>query len=146
MPTEKFLTSFEENEIIEAIRKAEKQTSGEIRVHIEGSSQKDPFERALEVFEKLDMYQTKNRNAVLFYIAVDDRSFVIFGDKGINEVVAGNFWETTKNIVVQHFKKGNFKTGIIEGVLMAGQQLKVHFPNQIDDIDELPNEISQGNI
>lgn len=146
MPVEQFLTTSEENQIIEAICQAEKQTSGEIKVHIEATSNKDPFERAIEVFEKLEMYKTKSRNAVLFYVAVDDRNFVIFGDKGINEVVEDDFWNQTKDVMVEYFKKSEFKQGLIEGILKAGQQLKRYFPIETDDVDELSNEISQGNI
>lgn len=140
---EAFLTKEEEQEIIEAIRKAEKNTSGEIRVHIEATTDKDHLERALEVFHLLEMYNTKEQNAVLIYVAVNDQKFVIYGDKGINEVVPKYFWNTTKDIIQNHFKQGNFKLGLIDGVLKAGEELKVHYPWQVDDENELSNEISR---
>jgi uncharacterized membrane protein len=141
---EEFLTKEEEQEIISAIRIAEKNTSGEIRVHIESTTDKDHYERALEVFFLLKMNNTNDENAVLIYVAVDDKKFVIYGDKGINEVVPENFWGTTKNIMQNHFKSSNFKQGIIDGILNAGKELKAHFPWQIDDENELSNEISKG--
>ncbi|WP_439131417.1 TPM domain-containing protein [Polaribacter sp.] len=140
---EEFLTQEEEQEIIEAIRVAEQNTSGEIRVHIEASSDKEHFERALEVFHFLKMYNTKDENGVLIYVAVNDHKFVIYGDKGINKVVPKDFWNTTKDTMQNHFKKGNFKQGIVDGILKAGEELKVHFPWQIDDENELSNEISR---
>ncbi|TMM30083.1 TPM domain-containing protein [Polaribacter aestuariivivens] len=140
---EEFLSPAEEKEIISAIRVAEKNTSGEIRVHIEASSQKDHYERALEVFHLLKMDNTKDANAVLIYVAVNDKKFVIYGDKGINEVVPKNFWNTTKDIIQQNFKQGNFKQGIVDGILKAGEELQAHFPWQIDDENELSNEISK---
>lgn len=141
---EEFLTKEEELEIITAIRTAEQNTSGEIRVHIEKSTDKDHYERALEVFHFLKMYNTKDENGVLIYIAVEDHKFVIYGDKGINEVVPKDFWNSTKDVMQNHFKSGNFKQGIIDGILKAGQELKAHFPWSIDDENELSNEISRG--
>lgn len=141
---EDFLTENEELEIIDAIRIAEKNTSGEIRVHIENSSEKDHFDRALEVFHLLKMYNTKDENGVLIYVAVNDKKFVIYGDKGINKVVPHHFWDDTKEVMQHHFKKGDFKQGLIDGILKAGEELKVHFPWSIDDENELSNTISKG--
>lgn len=147
MPANQFLTHEQEQEIIHAIRQAEKKTSGEIRVHIESSTQSDPYERAMEVFEKLEMHQTANRNGVLFYFAVDDCVFVIFGDEGINDVVPDDFWESTKNEMLQYFRQDKFKEGIVAGILKAGDMLKLHFPYvQGSDNNEFPDEISKGTI
>ncbi len=141
---EDFLSLEEEEEIIVAIRKAESNTSGEIRVHIEKASKIDAYERALEVFHYLKMDTTRLRNGVLIYLAIEDRDFVIFGDQGVNNVVADNFWDSTRDIMLSHFKKGNFKQGLIEGVLKAGRQLETHFPWKDMDKNELPNNISKG--
>lgn len=139
-----FLTKEDENEIVAAIQLAEKNTSGEIRVHIEPSTSKVHFDRALEVFYELKMNETQLQNGVLIYVAVTDRQFVICGDKGINDVVATDFWDSTKEIMAVHFKKGNFKQGLIDGISKAGEQLKTYFPWQADDTNELSNEISKG--
>lgn len=141
---ENFLTKEQEQEIIAAIKIAEKNTSGEIRVHIEASSEKDHYDRALEVFHLLNMDTTKDENAVLIYVAVEDHKFVIYGDKGINKVVPEDFWNTTKDVMQNYFKKGNFKQGLVDGILKAGNELKAHFPWQIDDKNELSNELSKG--
>lgn len=141
---EDFLTAGEEQDVIEAIRLAELNTSGEIRVHIEKTSGGDCTNRALEVFFKLKMDNTKLQNAVLIYVAVAERNFVIYGDKGINDVVGNTFWDTTKELIQAHFKKGNFKEGLVEGVLKCGEQLKKYFPYTYLDTNELSNEISKG--
>jgi len=141
---EDFLSSEEEQEIIDAIRTAELNTSGEIRVHIEKTSKSDAFNRALEVFHYLKMDNTKEQNGVLFYIAVADKTFVIYGDKGINNVVPKDFWDSTKDIMQSHFKSGNFKQGIVEGILKAGTELEKHFPWKHGDVNELSDEISKG--
>ncbi|ARV07542.1 hypothetical protein BTO04_12960 [Polaribacter sp. SA4-10] len=141
---EAFLSQEEEQEIISAIRVAEKNTSGEIRVHIEATSEKNHDDRSLEVFHMLKMNNTKDENAVLIYVAVKDKKFVIYGDKGINEVVPDDFWNTTKDVMQNHFKLGDFKQGLVAGILKAGEELQEHFPWQIDDEDELSNEISKG--
>lgn len=142
--TEDFLTEKEEQEIINAIITAENKTSGEIRVHIENHTEKAPFERAQEVFYSLKMENTQNRNGVLFYVGVQDHSFVILGDKGINNLVETDFWDKTKDVVISHFKNGHYKQGLVEGILKAGTKLKTLFPYDISDSYELPNEISKG--
>lgn len=141
---EDFLTSEEETEIIEAIRIAERNTSGEIRVHIEQNYNGDIFNHALEVFHFLKMDNTLQRNGVLIYVAVNNKSFVVYGDKGINEKVSENFWNSTRDKIQQHFKNGNFKQGLIDGVSKAGQELSEYFPWEHSDRNELDNTISKG--
>ena len=142
---EDFLTDQEEQEIVDAIIQAEQNTSGEIRVHIEEHTEKQPLERAQEIFQSLQMDQTQNRNGVLFYVGVADHSFVILGDKGINDQVESNFWNQTKDLVIANFKNRQYKQGLVEGVLKAGIKLKELFPyDKHSDADELPNEISRG--
>ncbi|WP_048331101.1 TPM domain-containing protein [Bizionia psychrotolerans] len=141
---EDFLTADEEQEIIAAIREAEKNTSGEIRVHLEKTSKIDVFDRAMEVFHYLKMDNTKQQNGVLIYVAVEDRNFVIFGDNGINDVVSNDFWDTTRNAIQTQFKQGNFKQGLIDGILKAGKALEQHFPWEHNDKNELPDTISKG--
>ena len=142
--TEDFLSKAEEQEIVLAIVEAEKNTSGEIRVHIEEHTEKSPLERAQEVFFELKMDETQDRNGVLFYICVSDKKFAIIGDKGINEAVESDFWDCTKDTVIANFKEGNFKKGLVEGILRAGERLKKYFPFQSDDTNELSNEISRS--
>ncbi|MDN6280095.1 MAG: TPM domain-containing protein [Psychroflexus sp.] len=138
------ITAEDEKEIIKAIKKAEKNTSGEVRVHIENKCpEEDAFDRALQIFEKLEMHNTELQNGVLFYVSLEDRYFVICGDKGINDVVETNFWNATKDIVISHFKKGAYKQGLIDGILKAGEELKHYFPYQSDDINELSDDISK---
>lgn len=141
---EDFLTAVEEQAVIEAIRIAELNTSGEIRVHLEKTSKGDASNRALELFFSLKMDNTKLQNAVLIYVAVADKTFVIYGDKGINDVVPLDFWDSTKDLMQSHFKVGNFKQGLIEGILKSGEQLKKYFPHTDLDTNELTNEISKG--
>ena len=141
---EDFLTQTEEQEIVEAILEAERNTSGEIRVHIEAQTRADHYERAKEVFHLLKMDNTKDGNGVLIYVAVNDKKFVICGDKGIDKVVPIGFWDSTRNSIEAHFKEGKFKEGLIAGILEAGKELQDHFPWQPDDTNELSNEISKG--
>jgi uncharacterized membrane protein len=141
---EDFLSKEEEQAIVEAIRVAEKNTSGEIRVHIEKTTSMDAYERAMEVFHELKMDETELQNGVLIYLAVVDKTFVICGDKGINDVVATDFWNCTRDAMVLQFKKGDYKQGLIDGILNAGQQLKKYFPWHEGDTNELSNEISKG--
>jgi uncharacterized membrane protein len=142
---EDFLSAEDETSIINAIRKAENNTSGEIRIHLEHSLKgNDAFDRATEVFDFLHMNNTKHSNGVLIYVAVSDRTLVIMGDKGINDVVPPQFWERTKDIIITHFKNNNIAKGLEEGVLNAGKQLQKYFPKRQGDVNELGDTISVG--
>ncbi|SHG52182.1 TPM domain-containing protein [Winogradskyella jejuensis] len=141
---ENFLTASEEEAIVAAIRDAEKDTSGEIRVHIEQNCDNDVYEHAMEVFHYLKMDNTREQNGVLIYVAVDKKAFVIYGDKGINNVVGKDFWNTTRDTIASHFKNGQFALGLIEGIKKAGKELSEHFPWYHGNTDELDNTISKG--
>lgn len=141
---EDFLSNSDEAQIIEAIRKAEALTSGEIRVHIESQCENDPFDHAMEVFHELKMDNTKLQNGVLIYVAVDLKQFVIYGDKGINDVVPLGFWDSTRDAMLLHFKKGDFKQGLIKGIEEASTVLAEYFPWKPGNQNELPNAISKG--
>lgn len=142
---ERLFSDQDKSIIVEAIKNAERQTSGEIQVHLESHCQGDVLDRAAEVFELLKMHKTLYRNAVLFYLATDDHKFAILGDAGINAVVPKDFWEEIKEEMIRHFKAGSFTEGLRKAIEMSGSQLKAHFPyEQKGDENELPDEISFG--
>lgn len=144
MNVKNFFSKQQKAEIVAAIQAAEKDTSGEIRLHIESSCKGDALERTVKLFEKLKMHATHLRNGVLIYLAVKDKKFAIFGDEGINEVVPDDFWEDVKEEMAGHFKKGDFAAGISMGIRRVGEKLKEYFPYQDDDVNELSDDISIG--
>lgn len=139
-----FFTRDQKEQIKQAIARAELNTSGEIRLHVENRCKIDVLDCAAGWFEKLKMHRTDKRNGVLFYLAVKDRKFAIIGDAGINAVTPDNFWDSIKAEVLAHFSENKFAEGLIKGIDMAGEQLKTHFPYQSDDKNELSDEISFG--
>ena len=140
------ITPEDEAQIVNAIKEAETNTSGEIRVHIENTCEIETLDRATQVFAYLHMHQTKLRNGVLFYVAIKSHKFAVLGDAGINAVVPPNFWNEVTNLVIGYFKEGKYAEGLRRGVLMAGEQLKAYFPyaGEHSDINELDNNISFG--
>ena len=144
MSVQKYFTEENKLQITNAIRVAETNTSGEIRVHIEKHCKGDVLDQAAYVFEKLAIHKTELRNGVLFYLAVDDHKFAILGDAGINEKVEEDFWESTKELVLEKLKEGKYAEGLALGIIKAGEQLKANFPYQTDDVNELSDEISFG--
>ncbi len=139
-----FFSAEQKSKIVGAVKQAELNTSGEIRVHLENSCKEDVLDHAAFIFEKLEMHKTELRNGVLFYLAAKDHKFAILGDSGINEKVPDHFWEDIKELMVGEFKQGRFAEGLSKGIIMAGEQLKAHFPYQKDDKNELSDEISFG--
>jgi uncharacterized membrane protein len=144
MRPSKFFTREQKVLILDAIRNAESNTSGEIRVHVEKLCLGEPTDRAAYLFEKLGMHKTNLRNGVLFYMSYDDHKIAILGDAGINAVVPENFWDSTMDIIANKFRESDFTGGLVDGIMNAGIQLKIHFPHRPDDINELPDEISFG--
>jgi len=144
MTVEKRFTEEEKLLIQNAVKMAELDTSGEIRVHIEMKCREKVLDRAAYIFKKLEMHKTKLRNGVLFYLALVDRKFAILGDAGINMKVSDNFWDNIKEECLSYFQDGEIAEGLSVGIKMAGKQLKEHFPYQDDDVNELSDEISFG--
>ncbi|MGD9930630.1 MAG: TPM domain-containing protein [Mangrovibacterium sp.] len=144
MSVQNFFSEQQKKQITDAIKAAELNTSGEVRLHVEGSCKGDVLDCAAYWFEKLKMHKTELRNGVLFYLAVNDHKFAILGDAGINAKVTDDFWGKIKEHMLGKFTQGLFAEGLAEGILMAGDQLKKHFPYQKGDVNELSDEISFG--
>ena len=140
----RLLTREQEQAVSEAIKFAEKLSTGEIRVHIEASCEGDAFQRALEVFHFLGMTQTKARNGVLIFLAVQSKKFAVVGDKGIHQVVGKSFWNQVRDSMQEDFRNGKFAEGLICGIHEIGRQLKSHFPADDSDINELSDGVSFG--
>lgn len=137
-----FFTRLQKGEIRQAIMNAELDSSGEIRVHIESTCPGEVLDRAAVIFKKLKMHNTQKRNGVLIYLAVQNRKFAIIGDTEINKVVTDNFWEMTKNRMLDHFREDRFTEGILEAISEIGHYLKKFFPHGANDKNELPDDIS----
>jgi len=140
----KFFNSAEKAMILKKIKEAEARTSGEIRVHVEKKCKTDPMKRATQLFAKLKMHKTAQRNGTLIYLATEDRKFVVLGDKGIDEKVPDNFWNEVVDKMGDYFKRGEFCEGLCWGIEKIGEKLKTYFPHQADDVNELSDEISEG--
>lgn len=135
----------EDHRIVKAIKQAEKNTSGEIKVHIENHCRGNVEERSLVVFDKLKLNETQLRNGVLIYLAVKDHKFAILGDEGIDKVVEDSFWNDVKDLMQSRFKENRFADGLEEGIMRCGEKLKNFFPYQSDDTNEIPDNISYEN-
>lgn len=143
---QKFFTQEENQFIVQAVKEAEHQTSGEVRVFVESRcSWVDAIDRAAEIFFSLKMEKTEQRNAVLVYVAIKDRQLAVFGDEGIHQKVGDEYWNKVVKLMISHFNKENFAEGIRHCVLDVGEALKNYFPyNKDTDKNELPDGIEFG--
>jgi uncharacterized membrane protein len=141
-----FFSEQDKQRVKSAVELAEKATSGEIRVHVESRCKEDVLDRAAYVFSKLGMHLTRERNGVLIYLSLDDRQFAILGDVGINQVVPEGFWDRTSEAMIERFKAGDITAGLEAGIKSAGEQLSIHFPYQENDVNELSNEMTFGDV
>jgi uncharacterized membrane protein len=139
-----FFSEAEQQQIIESITQAEAKTNGEIRLHIEAYCPKDPYERAKELFEQLNIHQTEHRNGVLIYVAYEDHKLAILGDKGIYGKTGPNFWVEEKDLLVSYFKQNAYATGLCRAIADVGEKLSVFSPKTAKNVNELPNDISFG--
>lgn len=141
-----FFSESEKQQIVAAIRAAEQQTSGEIRVFVESRCRYvDPLDRAAEIFVGLKMEKTIARNGVLVYVALKDRQLALLGDRGIHEKVGDEFWNREVRIILSHFNKANYADGIAQVVTEIGEALRLHFPyDKASDTNELPDDIVFG--
>ncbi len=146
MKASTFFTKEQQAQILAAVKEAENETSGEIRVHIETYCNEDVLDRAAWIFKKLGMHNTAERNGVLFYLAVNDKKFAVIGDAGINSKVPAGFWDCVKELLQARFREGKFTEGLSEGIILAGFHLKKHFPHNKNDVNELSDEISFDNL
>ena len=140
------LTASDKQLLVEAIQLAEKNTSGEIRVYVESKLGKgDALSRATEIFFKQKMNETKQRNAVLIYVAVNDKKLAVYADQGIYEKMGIEFWYSQVQEMTSHFKAMNYVQGITTVVGEVGQALSTHFPyDRVTDANELSDEIMIG--
>ena len=140
-----FLSKEEEKTIVSAIKEAEMNTSGEIRVHIEPKCKaEDAISRAKEVFAELGMHETDSKNGVIIYVATKDHKLAIWGDEGIHNKVGQAFWEEEIDLMKKYFQANDYESGLRDAILMVGQKLKEFFPYQKDDVNELSDDISYG--
>ncbi len=144
MKASSFFTSQEKNQIVEAIKTAEHESSGEIRVHLEVRCKGDVLDRASKIFARLKMHKTHLRHGILFYLAIEDKKFAIIGDVGIHNVVPPDFWNNVKDAMQKYFIQSKFTDGLVHGILLAGEKLKTFFPHQADEANELSDDISFG--
>ena len=143
--SKKFFNEEQTHAIVSAIGEAERNTSGEIRLHVEAKCKtENVLDRSVEIFYQLKMNETEAQNGVLIYIAHEDKKFAIIGDKGINAVVPATFWDGTKEVMHLHFQKGEFFEGVLFAIQECGSHLKQYFPFGANDKNELSNEISEG--
>lgn len=143
MPKNRF-SEEEKKRIVDAIISAEKNTSGEIRVHIDSKSEVDVYEKAGILFCDLEMDKTELKNGVLFYMAIDEHKYAIVGDKGINDVTSETFWDEIKDEMKIWLQQDKIAEALERGILMAGEALKKYFPYDERDVNELDDEISFG--
>ena len=141
-----FFSIKEDERLIGAVKDAEKRSGGEVRIHLENSCKtSDPVERAVEVFNSLKMSATKNRNGVLFYMAIDDKKYAVIGDAGIDSKVPKGYWAFLRDRMQNYFLKEAYFEGLLDSIEDVTKHLEQHFPYPKDDANELLDDLSIGN-
>lgn len=141
MKAREFLKHLRHEEIVAAIREAEKKTSGEIRVFISRKLIDDPVPVAQAHFLELGMAKTRDNNGVLIFVAPRSHKFAVIGDAGVHARCGDDFWTQLTQEMAGHFRRSEFTSGIIHGVQKAGDLLAQHFPRRLGDTNQLSDEV-----
>jgi uncharacterized membrane protein len=144
LEVDEFLTRAERDRVRDAVRNAEKRTSGEVRVHLDAAIMEGVLDHAAFVFDDLGMKKTKDRNGVLLYVSVPSRKVAVIGDAGIHAKSGQHYWDSVLELVLSHFREGRYCDGLCAGVERIGEQLREHFPYERDDMNELDDDVSLG--
>jgi len=137
-----YLTDQQIASLVEAIQSAENHSTGEIRVHIDSTTENNIAEKAFEVFNKLCKDQTVEKNAVLFHVNFEKKYLTIIGDTGIHAKVHQSYWDHLHDFITSEFAKGNYHKALKSAILETGLELKKHFPIKAENHNEIPNEIT----
>ncbi|MGB6048278.1 MAG: TPM domain-containing protein [Flavobacteriales bacterium] len=141
---EEWLTREELDRVRDAVRAAEKRTSGEIRVHLDVAIMEEVLDHAAYVFKDLGMAKTEARNGVMIYVSVPARKVAVIGDVAIHAKLGDTYWEGVLEVILGHFRQDHFCEGLCAGVELLGEKLREHFPYQRDDVNELKDDVSFG--
>jgi uncharacterized membrane protein len=145
MRTHRFLTRLDHKRIVQAIKKAEGRTSGQVRVFVQrGDFEEDALPRAERKFVHLGMHKTRDRNGVLIFVAPRAHKYAVVGDVGVHEKCGHEFWQKLVTAMRTHFQKQDFDRAIIHAINEVGKVLTTHFPRTADTINELPDEVAHG--
>lgn len=143
MTRRKLLRLIDGARIQEAVRKAERRTSGEICVSVSSLFWGNVEKAAEKAFVRLGLTNTKQHNGVLLFVVPSRRKLVIIGDRGIHKKVGQEFWQRVVEDVTERFRAGDFTGGILKGIEEVGERLAVHFPyDAASDVNELSNEVT----
>jgi uncharacterized membrane protein len=145
MNAKEFLEKIDEAAVLDAVRAAERVTSGEVRVFVSRRCLRgrDVAERAHREFHRLDMDTTEERNAVLIYVVPRDRAFAVIGDEAVQTKCGDTFWAETARLLEADFAEGRFTEGLVQGIRRAGELLARHFPKSDADRNELPDAMAR---
>ena len=133
MKTKTFQQAFDDRQIAEAIRVAERGTSGEIRVFVSRFSSSDPVADAQREFERLGMARTPLRNGVLLFFSPESQRFAIIGDEGIHLRCGAEFWKAVAGEMESLLRQGKMGDAILAGIRRAGAEMSAHFPHHGND-------------
>jgi uncharacterized membrane protein len=144
MRTKEFVGKLDHDRIVAAIKNAEAKTSAEIRVYIQrGKLAADPVKAAIQRFHKLGMQKTRERNAVLLFVAPRAHKFAVIGDEGIHKRCGEAYWQHVVDLMREHFRHGRFSEALIDAISDIGRVLAEHFPKTETDANALPDEVAQ---
>ena len=141
-----FFSDIESEQLVNKISELEQKTESEIRIHIEDVCEESAFDRAVEVFQKLGMQKTKDKTGILIYLATQDKKMAVLGDKGINEKLENNFWDSIIEKMKVKFQTQGVSSGLELGLELIGQKLIEYFPERGTPSNQLPNDISYGKV
>jgi len=136
-----FLSRIDDGAVVAAIVRAEKKTSGQIRVFVSHHKVVNAVSAAQRHFLRLGMDRTRGHNAVLIFVAPKSRQFAIIGDQAVHERCGEEFWKRVAGEMTEYFRQSQWTRAIVHGVATAGSVLAEHFPSEPGGGNELPDRV-----
>lgn len=96
---------------------------------------------AKEQFNNLGLNRTKTKQAIMFFVSLDEKYVEIITDKEISKKIPDEFWQQLVQEFIDDVKKEDFLNGYLKALKTSKAILIQHSPIQENDKNELSNEV-----
>ncbi|NLV24876.1 MAG: hypothetical protein GXY54_08870 [Deltaproteobacteria bacterium] len=100
-------------------------------------------EKAKVSFLEHGLHHTRDENGILILLSLFEHRVFVLADRGISRAVPGETWRGVVDLVVDGIRRGRGCDALCEAIRKCGAVLETQLPSRENDIDELPNLITE---
>ena len=135
-------------ELTARVAASERRHAGEVRICVEGGLPSSYLwrhlrdgvsiddivrQRAVMMFSKLRVWDTRRNNGVLIYLLLAERAIELVADRGVNRLVPPEQWQAMVDRMRGALQIGDFKEGLKQALDEVTAVLNAHFPESASD-------------